>query len=180
MGRGAQGVRSIDVAEDDRVVALDIVDPTCLVLAITENGYGKRSPLDDYRVQSRSGKGMRAMNIGPKTGKLVAQMLVHDDEDLMLITDDGTIIRLPVSDISQFGRSAQGVRLMRVAGNSHVVAGTKVEREEETEDEELEELQSDEQNAFPDPVSPEDSELVKELLARAEEDASDSTEDEDL
>ena len=83
------------------------------LLAITENGFGKRTELDEYRVQTRGGKGVTTYKITPKTGNLVGIRVATDDEDVMLITDNGTIIRLNVKDISILGRSTQGVTLMR-------------------------------------------------------------------
>ncbi|MBR4235112.1 MAG: DNA gyrase subunit A [Clostridia bacterium] len=130
IGRSAVGVRSMDLGEDDEVVDITIVDESKTVLAITENGYGKRTPLDEFRLQSRAGKGVKAMNITEKTGKLAAQLLVSENEDIMLITVDGTIIRIPVSSISVQGRSTQGVRLMKV-GDSRIVSAAPSAKEEE-------------------------------------------------
>ena len=102
-----------------------------MVLAITANGYGKRTELDEYRLQTRGGKGIRAMNLTGKTGLLAAQLLIYGDEDLMLITDDGVIIRMPAADISCLSRSTQGVRLMRVAEGGKVVGVSRTAPEEE-------------------------------------------------
>ena len=134
MGRNSMGVRSIDLAEGDEVIAVAKVDEGKHVIAITQNGYGKRTELSEFRVQSRGGKGIMAMRLTDKTGLMAAQLLVGEDEDLMLITDDGTIIRMPVSDISVIGRVAQGVRVMRVAEESRIVGVTVTEREEEAEE----------------------------------------------
>ena len=131
MGRVSMGVKSMDLDEGDVVVGLAVYEEGAQVLSITENGYGKRTEIDAYRLQSRGGKGIRAMNLTDKTGPLAAQLLVHADEDLMLITDDGVIIRLPVDGISVLGRNTQGVRVMRVAEGSHVVGVTRTEKEEE-------------------------------------------------
>ena len=131
MGRVSMGVKSMDLDEGDVVVGLAVYEEGAQVLSITENGYGKRTEIDAYRLQSRGGKGIRAMNLTDKTGSLAAQLLVHADEDLMLITDDGVIIRLPVDGISVLGRNTQGVRVMRVAEGSHVVGVTCTEKEEE-------------------------------------------------
>ncbi|MCR4622254.1 MAG: DNA gyrase subunit A [Clostridiales bacterium] len=135
MGRAAAGVRSMKLDEGDEVADLSVVDDTKTVLAITENGYGKRTSLDEFRVQSRAGKGIKAMNLNEKTGNLVAQLLVSEDEDIMLITVDGTIIRIPVSSISVQGRATQGVRLMKV-GDSRISRVAPVAKEEEIEEEE--------------------------------------------
>ena len=104
------------------------------VLSITENGYGKLTEIDEYRVQSRGGKGIKAMNLTQKTGKLTCQLLADEAEDILLITDDGTIIRTPVSSISTLGRNTQGVRLMRVAEESKVVCVARAEAEEDEPD----------------------------------------------
>ncbi len=142
MGRAATGVRSMKLDEGDEVADLSVVDDTKTVLAITENGYGKRTSLDEFRVQSRAGKGIKAMNLNEKTGNLVAQLLVSEDEDIMLITVDGTIIRIPISSISIQGRATQGVRLMKV-GNSRISRVAPVAKEEELEDDTAEEAPSD-------------------------------------
>ena len=92
------------------------------LLAITENGFGKRTELDEYRVQLRGGKGVVTYKITPKTGKIVGTRIATDDEDVMLITDKGTIIRLKVKDISVLGRSTQGVTLMRTTDGGKVVS----------------------------------------------------------
>ena len=131
MGRNSQGVRSIDLSEGDEVISVCKVEEGKHVLAITQDGYGKRTEIDEFRVQTRGGKGIMAMRLTDKTGLMAAQLQVSEDEDLMLITDDGTIIRMPVSDISIIGRVSQGVRVMRVAENSRIVGVTATEREEE-------------------------------------------------
>ena len=135
MGRNSMGVRSIDLSEGDEVIALAKVEEGKQVLAITQNGYGKRTEIDEFRTQTRGGKGILAMRLTEKTGLMAAQMLVDEDEDIMLITDDGTIIRMPVSGISVIGRVSQGVRVMRVEGESRIVGVTATEREEETTEE---------------------------------------------
>ena len=106
------------------------------VLSITELGYGKLTLLDEYRLPSRAGKGVKAMNLTDKTGLLAGQLLVHDEEDILIMTDDGTIIRTPVSSISTLSRNTQGVRLMRVAEGSKVVCVARAEAEEEIDESE--------------------------------------------
>ena len=133
MGRSAMGVRSIDLDEGDEVIDVAFVEEGAQVLSITENGYGKRTDIDEYRLQQRGGKGIKAMNLTEKTGILAAQLLVHDDEDLLLITSDGTVIRTPVNSISVLGRNTQGVRLMRVGEDSKVVCVARAEPEPEEE-----------------------------------------------
>ncbi len=138
MGRNSMGVRSIDLAEGDEVISVARVEEGKHVLAITQNGYGKRTEIDEFRTQTRGGKGILAMRLTEKTGLMAAQMLVDEDEDIMLITDDGTIIRMPVSGISVIGRVSQGVRVMRVEGESRIVGVTATEREEDAPEENTE------------------------------------------
>ena len=135
MGRASHGVRSIRLEGEDAVTDLCVVEEGAHVLSITENGYGKRTEPDAYREQGRNGKGITAMNLTEKTGRLVAQLMVHPEEDILLITDDGTVIRTPVSDIRVCGRATQGVRLMRVAEGCRIVAVARAEAEEEEEEE---------------------------------------------
>ena len=130
IGRAAMGVKAIELDEGDEVVDMAATEEDAQVLSLTELGYGKRTELEEYRPQTRGGKGIKAMNLTEKTGALVCQLLVHDGEDLMIITDDGTIIRTPVSSISTLGRNTQGVRIMRVSG-SKVVGVARAEAEEE-------------------------------------------------
>ena len=134
MGRVSMGVRSIGLAENDTVMGLSMVEEDALVLAITSEGYGKRTAIEEYRVQSRAGKGILAMRLTNKTGLLAAQLVVKPGMDLMLITDDGTIIRTPADDISILSRNTQGVRLMRVAESSQVVGVALAEPDEEIEE----------------------------------------------
>ena len=133
MGRASMGVRSIKLREDDRVISMCAVTQDALVLSITENGYGKRTAPDEYRETNRGGQGVTAMNLTEKTGLLAAQLMVKADEDIILITDDGTVIRTPVDSIRVCGRVSQGVRLMRVGEGAHVVGVAKTEKEEEAE-----------------------------------------------
>ena len=133
IGRSAMGVRSIELVGDDEVIDVAAVEEGAQVLSITENGYGKRTDIEEYRLQQRGGKGIKAMNLTEKTGNLAAQLLVHDDEDLLLITSDGTVIRTPVNSISVLGRNTQGVRLMRVGEDSKVVCVARAEPEPEEE-----------------------------------------------
>ena len=124
IGRGSQGVIGIRIDEDDEVIGMEsiIAGGKATLLAITENGFGKRTDLDEYRVQIRGGKGVITYKVTQKTGKLVGARIATDDEDVMLITDKGTIIRLKVKDISVLGRSTQGVTLMRTTDGGRVVS----------------------------------------------------------
>ena len=114
MGRDTQGVRAISLSEEDCLVDMLVVKPDCKILTVTSNGFGKRSDVDDYRLQGRAGKGIKAGVFNEKTGWLVNLKVVADDEDIMIISDSGTIIRLHASDVSLIGRNTQGVRIMRL------------------------------------------------------------------
>ena len=144
IGRAAMGVKSIELNQGDEVVDMCPVFEGMKVLSITENGYGKLTEIDEYRVQSRGGKGIKAMNLTAKTGRLTCQLLADEAEDILLITDDGTIIRTPVSSISTLSRNTQGVRLMRVAEDSKVISVARAEAEED-EVEEGEDTQENEE-----------------------------------
>ena len=122
MGRAAAGVRAIRLDEGDAVVDMSKVTKGEYVIAIAENGMGKRTDEEEYRQQGRAGKGIIAMNITEKTGKLVGLKVANGSEDLMLIRDDGIVIRIPVSTISVISRNTQGVRLMRVDGGHRVAS----------------------------------------------------------
>ena len=115
VGRVSQGVIGIRLDQDDEVIGMESIlsNSKSTLLAITENGFGKRTELDEYRVQIRGGKGVITYKITPKTGELVGIKIVNDDDDIMMITDTGTIIRLNVKEVSVLGRSTQGVTLMR-------------------------------------------------------------------
>ena len=124
IGRVSQGVIGIRLDEDDEVIGMEsvIAGGKATLLAITENGFGKRTELDEYRVQNRGGKGVITYKITPKTGKLVGVRIASEEDDVMLITDTGTIIRINVKDISVLGRSTQGVTLMRTSDGGKVVS----------------------------------------------------------
>ena len=124
IGRVSQGVIGIRLDDDDEVIGMEsvIAGDKSTLLAITENGFGKRTELDEYRVQIRGGKGVITYKITPKTGKIVGVRVAHEDEDVMLVTDTGTIIRINVKDISVLGRSTQGVTLMRTNDGGRVVS----------------------------------------------------------
>ena len=137
VGRNSIGVRSMRVAEGDEVIDIAAVEPETTVLAITTKGYGKRTDPEEYREQGRGGMGVKAMQLTDKTGDLAALMFVHEDEDILLITDDGTIIRARAADVRLCGRSTQGVRIMRLAEGSTVVGVCRAEKEEEEVPEEI-------------------------------------------
>ena len=135
MGRVSQGVIGIRLNEGDYVIGMEsiIQGSKATLLAITENGFGKRTELEEYRVQTRGGKGVITYKVTPKTGNLVGIRIATDDEDVMLITDTGTIIRLKVSDISVLGRSTQGVTLMRT-NEGKVVSIETIQNEDKEEE----------------------------------------------
>ncbi|MCI9365805.1 MAG: DNA gyrase subunit A [Clostridia bacterium] len=137
MGRVSQGVIGIKLDKDDVVIGMEsiVTGSKQTLLAITENGFGKRTELDEYRVQTRAGKGVITYKITPKTGKVIGIKLVNENDDIMLITDTGTIIRINVSEISILGRSTQGVTLMRT-NEGKVVSIEKISEEEESTEEE--------------------------------------------
>ena len=134
MGRTAQGVIGIRLNDDDFVIGMESIiegNKNATLLAITENGFGKRTELEEYRVQTRGGKGVMTYKITPKTGNIVGIRVATDDEDVMLITENGTIIRLRVKEISILGRATQGVTLMRT-NEGRVVSIETINPEEDT------------------------------------------------
>ena len=135
MGRKSQGVIGIRLSENDEVIGMEsiVVGSKATLLAITENGLGKRTELEEYRVQTRGGKGVITYKITPKTGNIVGIRIVDEKDDVMLITDTGTIIRLNVGGISILGRSTQGVTLMRT-NEGKVVSIEKITEKEEEEE----------------------------------------------
>ena len=132
MGRGARGVKGITLVGEDVVVGVCVVDETKSVLTVTEGGMGKRTPFDNFRqMKNRGGKGVTCHNINDKTGALAAIITVADDDDIMLITDDGTIIRTSVSGINLYSRTASGVILMRLSEDCKIINVARLEREDE-------------------------------------------------
>lgn len=131
MGRTATGVRSVLLDDGDEVVDVNLIEKGSTVLSITENGMGKRTPEEQYPVQGRGGKGVIAMAITDRTGPLACMKICRGDEDVMLIRDDGTVIRVPVDQISLISRNTQGVRIMRVGDDSRVVSVALLPHEEE-------------------------------------------------
>ena len=117
MGRTARGVRGIRLTDEQRVISLIIVESDSTILTTTENGYGKRTPIEDYVVKSRGGIGVISIQTTERNGKVVGAVAVNDDDEIMLISDLGTLIRTPVSDVSVMGRNTQGVRLVTLGEN---------------------------------------------------------------
>lgn len=141
-GRVSSGVKGIGLNKGDYVIGMEIVsDPNACLLGITENGFGKRTELEEYKVQARSGKGILTYRVTEKTGLLVGIMIVNDAEDIMLINSDGIIIRLNVDAISVLGRATQGVTLMKFDNAVSLVTIAKVPKEDEEEIEETEETE---------------------------------------
>jgi DNA gyrase subunit A len=132
MGRSASGVRGITLGHDkDEVIGMvSVNDMESEILVVSENGYGKRSSLEDYRITNRGGKGVKTLNITDKTGELISINNVTDADDLMIINKSGLTIRMEVSDLRVMGRATQGVRLINIKGNDSIAAVTKVIREE--------------------------------------------------
>jgi DNA gyrase subunit A len=133
MGRDAGGVRGITLEEGDGVVGMAVVSAGTTLLAVAEKGYGKRTEMDEYRVQSRGGKGIITLKTTEKTGPVVGVRMVSDDDDIMLITDGGKVIRTPVRGISIIGRNTQGVRLIDLAEGEKVVGVARLAEKEEDE-----------------------------------------------
>jgi DNA gyrase subunit A len=134
MGRGAGGVKGITLEESDEVVSLEILSPGASVLTVAENGYGKRTDIAEYRVQARGGKGIITMKATDRTGKVIGVQQVTDDDNLMLVTSIGKIIRLRVADIRVIGRNTQGVRLIDIEEGERVVSLARLaEREDDDE-----------------------------------------------
>lgn len=136
MGRTAQGVIGIKLGDEDKVIGMEsiIAGANATLLAITEHGFGKRTDLDEYRVQNRGGRGVITYKVTQKTGKLVGIRVTDDSNDIMMITDTGTIIRISVKDVSVLGRSTQGVTLMRTNDGGKVVSIELVEPEDTNEE----------------------------------------------
>lgn len=135
MGRTATGVKGITLDEDDQVVGMEVLEQNVDVLIVTENGYGKRTHESEYRIQSRGGKGLKTCNITEKNGKVVAVKSVKGEEDLMIVTATGVIIRMDVNDISKMGRNTVGVKLIKLEENEYVSTVALVEKEEQNEEE---------------------------------------------
>ena len=134
MGRTATGVWGIKPAEGDKVVSLAIVDQTGMLLVAAENGLGKRTSFEEYRLQSRGGKGIRTMNVTDKTGSVVGALCVHDSDDLMLMTNTGQSVRIPVDQIRETGRNAQGVKLINLKDGEILQDIARVPRVDESDE----------------------------------------------
>ena len=135
MGRGASGVRGINLGEDGHLVGMEIAVPGVDVLVVTEKGYGKKTPVDEYRITNRGGKGVKTLNTTDKNGSIVSFKTVDNDKDLMIITDTGIVIRLAVDKISTMSRVTQGVRLINLKENQYVSSISVIDKNNEEEQE---------------------------------------------
>lgn len=149
MGRSATGVKGITLEEGDHVVGLDCVDEDLEVLIVTSKGYGKRTPASDFRFQTRGGKGIKMINLTEKNGPVAGLKIVKPDEDLMIITTSGTLIRTSMDGISTMGRYAQGVRLINIREDDAVATVCRADRSEE------EDLEGKEEDGFEQPETTE-------------------------
>jgi DNA gyrase subunit A len=154
MGRTATGVKGITLDEDDEVVGMEVLEDNTDILIVTQKGYGKRTPALEYRIQGRGGKGIKTCNITDKNGNLISMKVVTGEEDIMLITTGGVLIRMDVSDISSMGRNTQGVRLIRLGESDHdqVATVAKVEKEEEKHEDQDEDLENESYESSDAPV----------------------------
>ena len=130
MGRGSAGVKGIELSDDEEVVGAEVVEKNAEVLIVTEKGYGKKTPIDEYRLTHRGSKGVKTLNVTEKNGKLVSLKTVYEDEDLIIITDNGMTIRMEISQISTLSRNTQGVRLINLKDEQKVSATAIIEKED--------------------------------------------------
>lgn len=145
-GRTTRGVMGIRLHSGDYVIGASVALPNSQLLTVTENGYGKKTPLNEYRIQSRGGKGIFTYRITDKTGKLAGMKTITDDDDIILITSDGVIIRMHTDEISSYSRQTQGVRVMKLDDGVQVMSIARTEREEEQEDNNSEESSAASEN----------------------------------
>jgi DNA gyrase subunit A len=136
MGRLAGGVRAINLEEDDEVVAMDLADKEGELLVVTQSGYGKRTAIDEYKIQARGGKGLLTYDKGKfsKTGELIGATVVNEEDEILLINSDGIIIRVRTDEVSKLGRATQGVKIMKVADDANIIAVEKVIQEDDVEE----------------------------------------------
>jgi DNA gyrase subunit A len=131
MGRQARGVRAMTLHPNDYIIGMEVLEEEGLLLSISEHGYGKRTPIDTYRLTSRGGKGVINMKTTKKTGNVTSVLLVREDSDVMIVSQNGKIIRIEGSTIRQSGRSAQGVRLVSLEEGDRVAAASVLPEAEE-------------------------------------------------
>lgn len=170
MARTAMGVRAMRLRDEDRVIAMEIVhDPEGLLLTVTANGYGKRTYISEHRLQSRGGKGIFVIKPSQRNGKVIGALQVSEEDHILMVTDEGTIIRTRVSEISIVGRATQGVRLMKPMQDEHVVAVARIVEPEE-----------DDEGLQPIPIDDEEVEDDDELLEEELDEDNDDELDDDL
>ncbi len=133
MGRTASGVRGIRLGKGDRVIAMEIVDPEATVLSITELGFGKKTKFKEYRLQSRGGKGIINVKVAQKNGKVMSVQAVHEEDEIIIVTTGGMVVRCPVNQIRTSGRNAQGVRVIRLKDAHKVASAARVVEKDEEE-----------------------------------------------
>jgi len=134
MGRSARGVKGIDLRSGDEVVGMEIIDQEATILTVCERGFGKRTDTSEYRDQSRGGKGIITIKVDDRNGDVVGSLLVKEEDDCMLVTDQGKIIRIEMKDVRVIGRNTKGVRLITCEPDERVVATSRlVEQEDEAD-----------------------------------------------
>jgi DNA gyrase subunit A len=131
MGRATSGTRGIELEEGDSVVGIEAVKPDSVMLTVTENGYGKRTPVSEYRLQSRGGKGVINIITSERNGDVVSMKAVRDSDQIILITRDGQVIRTGVAEISVIGRNTQGVTLFKTEAGNKVISMAVIEEDKE-------------------------------------------------
>ncbi len=133
IGRTARGVKGLWLAKDDEVVGMEVLSPDSTILTVSESGYGKRTTESEYRTQSRGGKGLINLRITAKTGPVMGILQVFDDDDVMVMSDQGNLVRLPVGDIRPTGRNTQGVRLINLRADQRLVGAVRIEEDGEND-----------------------------------------------
>ena len=129
IGRTARGVKGIRLAKDDEVIGMEVLSPDATILTVSESGYGKRTNESEYRVQGRGGKGLINLRVTAKTGPVMGILQVFDEDDIMVMSDQGNLVRLPVGDIRRIGRNTQGVRLINLAADQRLVGAVRIEED---------------------------------------------------
>ena len=130
MGRGAAGVKGIEVEEGDDVISADVVQEGLTILTVTDRGFGKRTPLEEYRLQGRGGKGIIDIKTGGRNGNVVAMLQVRDGDDILVVTTKGKMIRFHAADVSAQGRNTWGVRIIELDADDRVGSVARVEAEQ--------------------------------------------------
>ena len=138
MGRSASGVRGINLTDDSYLVGMEVVNDNQDVLVVTEKGYGKKTPIGEYRITNRGGKGVKTLNITDKNGSIISFKTVDNEKDLMIITNEGIVIRLDVNQISTMSRVTQGVRLINLRDGQLVGSTAIIDKDEEVDNSEIE------------------------------------------